>query len=114
MSDERHRKLTGHTNRQILSFARYLDEQGIPVWIRHVVVPGITLYREYLEELGTFMASLHNVRALDVLPYHTMGRAKYDSLGLPYPLEGTREATKEEAAAARQIILKAYKRAGEN
>ena len=60
------------------------------------------------------MASLHNVRALDVLPYHTMGRAKYDSLGLPYPLEGTREATKEEAAAARQIILKAYKRAREN
>ena len=111
MSDERHRRLTGHTNRQILSFARHLDEQGVPVWIRHVVVPGITLYREYLEELGTFMASLHNVQALDVLPYHTLGRSKYEKLGLPYPLEGTREAAGEEAAAARQLILAAYKKA---
>ena len=81
------------------------------MWIRHVVVPGITLYREYLEGLGTFMASLHNVQALDVLPYHTLGKVKYEKLGLLYPLEGTREATKEEAAAARQIILAAYKKA---
>ena len=109
MSDERHRKLTGHTNRQILSFARYLDEQGVPVWIRHVVVPGITLYREYLEELGTFMASLHNVRALDVLPYHTMGRAKYDSLGLPYPLEGTREAQRKRQQRPGRSSLKPTK-----
>ena len=111
ISDVKHQSLTGHSNRQILAFARHLDEQGIPVWIRHVVVPGITLYREYLEGLGTFMASLHNVQALDVLPYHTLGKVKYEKLGLPYPLEGTREATKEEAAAARQIILAAYKKA---
>ena len=58
ISDVKHQSLTGHSNRQILAFARHLDEQGIPVWIRHVVVPGITLYREYLEGLGTFMASL--------------------------------------------------------
>ena len=114
MSDEKHRELTGHSNSRILAFAVYLDRHGIPVWIRHVAVPGITLYREYLEELGYFMASLQNVQALDVLPYHTLGKEKYRSLGLPYPLEGTREATKEETAAARRIILSAYKKAKKN
>ena len=111
IDDAKHRELTGHSNRQILSFARCLDAHRIPVWIRHVVVPGLTLYREYLEGLGTFMASLNNVKALDVLPYHSMGKAKYKKLGIPYPLEDTREATKEEAFAARQLILAAYKRA---
>ena len=106
-----HKQLTGCSNENILRFAHYLDHKKIPVWIRHVVVPGLTLYREYLEGLGTFMASLNNVKALDVLPYHSMGKAKYRKLGIAYPLEDTRDATKEEALAARQLILAAYKRA---
>ena len=110
IDDEKHKKLTAHSNKQILAFARYLDEKQIPIWIRHVVVPGITLYRNYLEELGQFMATLHNVKALDVLPYHSMGKIKYDELGMTYPLANTREATKEEAIAAKQIILGAYKK----
>lgn len=110
ISDPEHKKLTGCTNQNILAFARYLDQQNIPVWIRHVIVPGLNLYREYLEELGVFLASLHNVKALDVLPYHTMGKDKYKKLNIPYPLDGTREASKEEAAAARRIILQAYHR----
>ena len=94
-----------------LAFAKYLDQKGIPVWIRHVVVPGITLYKEYLERLGEFMATLSNVKALDVLPYHSMGKVKYESLGVEYPLGDTREATKEEAIGAKSIILGAYKKA---
>ena len=105
------RTVTGRDSGGWEKFLAAVQAQNIPMWIRHVVVPGITLYREYLEGLGTFMASLHNVQALDVLPYHTLGKVKYEKLGLPYPLEGTREATKEEAAAARQIILAAYKKA---
>lgn len=114
MNEQKHQNLTGHSNKQILEFARYLDQRQIPVWIRHVVVPGITLYKEYLEELGTFMGTLNNVKALDVLPYHSMGKVKYQNLNIPYPLEDTREATKDEAAAARQLILAAYKRAKTN
>lgn len=110
IDDKQHQMLTGHSNRQILAFARYLDEHGIPVWIRHVVVPGITLFREYLEGLGAFMGTLNNVKALDVLPYHSMGQKKYKFLHLSLPLEGTREATREEAAAAKRIILAAYKK----
>ncbi len=110
INDEKHRELTAHSNEQILAFARYLDEKQIPIWIRHVVVPGITLYKNYLEELGQFMATLSNVKALDVLPYHSMGKSKYDELGMTYPLADTREATKEEAIAAKNIILAAYKK----
>lgn len=104
-----HQKLTGHSNDRILAFARYLDEKEIPVWIRHVVVPGITFYRQYLERLGEFLGTLHNVAALDVLPYHSMGKAKYDTLGMDYPLKGTPEPSKEDAVAARNMILSAYK-----
>lgn len=109
IDEEKHNTLTGHSNENILAFAKYLDAKGIPVWIRHVLVPGITLYKEYLERLGEFMATLTNVKALDVLPYHSMGKVKYESLGLEYPLGETREATKEEAIAAKNIILNAYK-----
>ncbi len=114
IDDEKHQELTAHSNKRILDFARYLDKKGIPIWIRHVVVPGITLYKEYLERLGEFMATLSNVKALDVLPYHTLGKVKYENLGMEYPLADTREATKEEAVSAKSIILSAYKREKEN
>ena len=98
-------------NENTLAFAKYLSENNKDMWIRHVVVPGITLYKEYLERLGEFMGTLTNVKALDVLPYHSMGKVKYESLGMDYPLGDTREATKQEAVAAKNIILSAYKRA---
>ena len=113
IDNEKHKALTGHSNERILAFAIYLDDKGIPIWIRHVIVPGITLYQEYLEKLGEFMATLNHVQALDVLPYHTMGKVKYENLHMDYPLKDTREATKEEAVAAKKIILNAYKHAKE-
>ena len=109
INPQKHKELTAHSNERILAFAKYLDEKHIPVWIRHVVVPGITLYKEYLEELGHFLGTLNNVHALDVLPYHSMGKVKYENLNMDYPLKDTPEATKEEAAAAKNIILSAYK-----
>lgn len=105
IDDEEHKKLTGHSNKNILSFARYLDKKNIPVWIRHVTVPGITYNKEYLIRLGEFLAELKNMQALDVLPYHTMGASKYESLGMEYPLKGIEPLTKEQAAKARNIIL---------
>lgn len=110
IDNEKHKDLTAQSNEPILAFAKYLDQKGIPVWIRHVIVPGITLFKEYLERLGEFMATLSNVKALDVLPYHSMGKVKYENLGLDYPLPDTREATKEEAVAAKNIILSAYRK----
>ena len=104
-----HKTLTGHDNAGILAFARYLERKKIPVWIRHVVVPGITDDKDQLERLGTFIGTLSNVKALDVLPYHVMGVSKYRELGIPYPLEGVPAATKTQAEAARKIILTAFR-----
>jgi len=105
---EGHKALTGHDNSGILAFARYLEQKNIPVWIRHVVVPGITDDEALLTRLGTFLGTLSNIKALDVLPYHIMGITKYEQLGMTYPLEGVPPATKDQAARAKKIILTAY------
>ena len=88
IDDKAHRELTGCTNENILDLARYLDEIGKPVWIRHVLVPERSDYDEYLIRLDEFLHSLHNVQRVEVLPYHTLGVFKWETLGIPYKLEG--------------------------
>ena len=105
IDDEEHKKLTGHSNKNILAFAKYLSDNKIPVWIRHVVVPQITFKEKYLKDLGKFLSTLKNVQALDVLPYHDMAKSKYKALGIDYPLENIAPLTKEEAIIARDFIL---------
>lgn len=102
---EEHQKLCSQPNEQILKFARYLEQKNIPVWIRHVVVPGITDKEIYLRQLGSFLGELRNLKALDVLPYHTMGAVKYENLGMEYPLKGIPPLDKSKAVEARNIIL---------
>lgn len=104
-----HRELTGHDNSRILEFARFLDRNSVPMWIRHVVVPDITTDERYLYRLGRFIGELKSVKALDVLPYHVMGAAKYKALGIPYPLEGVPAAEKEVAERAKKFILQGIK-----
>lgn len=109
IEDAGHRKLTGQSNANILAFARYLDAIGKPVWIRHVVVPGITFEETELTELGRFLKSLHNIEKLEVLPYHSLGEVKYENLGMDYILKGTPQLTKAEAKKAEEIIRAAMK-----
>ena len=106
IDDEKHKELTGHSNKNILAFARYLDSKKIPVWIRHVVVPGITFDEKYLELLGEFIGTLSNVEKIETLPYHSLAIPKYDKLGIDYPLRDTPNATKEQASRAKEIIEK--------
>ncbi len=103
---EEHKKLTGQKQDNIIAFARYLDEKKVPVWIRHVVVPGITDNEEYLYKLGRFIGSLKNVKALDVLPYHNMGVKKYESLGMDYPLKDVQPMDKSKAVECKKVILR--------
>ena len=109
IDNEEHKRLTGKGNRNILAFAEHIRELGIPVWIRHVVVPGITDKYEELFALGEFLSTLSNIKALDVLPYHDMAKPKYAELGLDYPLGDTPPLTKEEAIRARDIIMDGIK-----
>ena len=105
---EPHKILTGHGNEKVLAFARYLDEIKKPVWIRHVVVPGITYKEEQLTQFGAFLKTLSNVEKLEVLPYHTLGENKYEKMDMEYPLKGVPQLSKDDAAKAEGIILKAW------
>ena len=102
---EKHKDLAKQPNEGILAFAEYLDKMHVDVWIRHVVVPGLTDDPKDLHRLGYFIGRLSNLKALDVLPYHTMGKKKYDELGLPYRLDGVPEMSKDRVPELKQHIL---------
>ena len=111
IDDTEHKKLTGVSNHNTLAFARYLADHQIPTWIRHVVIYGLTFNEKYLAQLGEFLATLPNVTAFDLLPYHDAAKPKYQKLGIPYALATTEPLTKEDAQKARDIVLKHYYRA---
>lgn len=100
IKEDAHRELTGHSNQAPVAFARYLHEIHKAVWIRHVVVPEITFQAEELRDLGIFLKEFDNVEKIELLPYHAMGKVKYDQLGIAYPLEKTRQLKKEEIETA--------------
>lgn len=106
---EEHKKLTSQPIDNILAFARYANSKGNLIRIRHVIVPDITYKPEYLKRVGYFMAELENVKQLEVLPYHDMGKVKYEKLGKDYPLKDTKPLSNKEAAEAQEIILNAMK-----
>lgn len=106
---EEHIKLTAQPSENIFDFLKFLDEQEKEIWIRHVLVPEITLVPEYLERLGRFIAQFKHIKALDVLPYHDMGKEKYEKLGIDYVLKDVVPVEKEQAIEARNIILAAMK-----
>lgn len=107
---EKHRELTSQPNTNILKFAAYLNEKNVDMWIRHVIVPGITDDDKYLFQLGYFIGQFHNLKALDALPYHTMGEKKYESLGLKYKLAGVPAMDKTILLDKKQVILNGIKK----
>lgn len=104
MDDAAHRKLTGQTNQNILEMAAYLSDHGKAMWIRHVLVPGITTEEYELHRLRSFLDTLKTVERVEVLPYHTLGVFKWKELGIPYQLEGVDPPTKEQIDRAKEIL----------
>ena len=102
---KKHKALTGMDNKAVLGFAKYLEKKNIPVWIRCVIVKGLTDNENDLLTLGKFIGSLKNLKALDVLPYHTMGIQKYKELNINYPLDGVEALSPTDAKRAKDIIL---------
>lgn len=104
MDPEGHRSLTGQDNSGILQMARLLSQLHKPVWIRHVLVPGLTDQEEDLREMDRFIRSLSNVERVEILPYHTLGAYKWDTLGIPYTLKDTNPPSEEEIEKARHLL----------
>lgn len=106
--NKKHIEITGAGNGKIRSFALYLSEKGIPVWIRYVLVPGYTDGEDDLKAASEFIRGLSNVEKIEVLPYHTMGAYKWEKSGEKYPLKGVREPTPQEVEKARSVLRGVY------
>ena len=104
IDEAEHVKLTGRTRKNVEEMLRFLDEIGKDVWIRHVLVPGITDNDGYLERTRDFIRTLGNVRRVEVLPYHALGAAKYKELGIDYVLKDTKSPSEERVQNARRIL----------
>ena len=99
-----HKELTGFGNENIFQMARYLSDKGIPMWIRHVLVPTLTDREDNLLAIRAFIDTLKTVQRVEVLPYHTLGLIKWNKLGLTYPLDGIRVPTNDEIQKANEIL----------
>ena len=104
IAEVKHQELTGQSNANILEFARFLAKINKPVWIRHVLVPTINDDEASLQKLSDFIASLGNVKRVEVLPYHRLAIHKYEELGIKYRLNDIEEPTKEQVKSAENIL----------
>ena len=104
IDDTAHRFLTGRSNAAPIAFAKFLSERGKRMWVRHVLVPGLTDDDAALVRLRGFLDTLANVERIEVLPYHTMGVQKYRAAHAPYPLEGVSAPAAERVDNAKRIL----------
>ena len=104
INEEEHIKLTGQSGKNIREMFAYLDKINKPIWIRHVLVPGITDNDEYLTQTRDFIRTLHNVYRVEILPYHGLGAMKYKDLGIDYVLKDLESPTLERVANAKKIL----------
>ena len=97
-------KLTGVPNTNTLTFAHYLSDHGIPMWIRQVLLPGYTDDENDLRKLKDFISDLHTVQKVELLPYHDLGKFKWKEMGIPYDLEPIAPPTQEQIQKAKSIL----------
>lgn len=101
---DKHEKITGFKNKNILDMAKYLSDIGKSMWIRHVLVPNYTDSNDDLLKLQKFISSLKTIEKIEVLPYHTLGMFKWENLGIEYKLNGINSPTHEEVENAIRIL----------
>lgn len=101
---EKSKELVGVGNEKELQFAKYLSEHSIPIWIRQVIIPGITDKEEDLLALKDFLSTLKTVQKVELLPYHNLGEYKWKELGFDYQLKNVKPATAEDIKRAEEIL----------
>lgn len=104
IDEEKCKELVGFSNKRELTFARYLSDNDIPIWIRQVLVPGYTDDEDDLLKLKKFIDSLNTVQKVELLPYHNMGKYKWKNLGFAYPLDDVQPASTSDLEKAKKIL----------
>ena len=105
---DRHFSLTKRENQQTISTAEWLEENHIPVWLRYVLVPGYSDFEEDIIALCEHFKDYKVIRRIEILPYHTLGVHKYESLGMPYLLNEVKQNTPEELEQAKALFLQYF------
>ena len=103
-NDARHKDLTGCSNEQTLKTAKWLEENGKPFWLRYVLVPGISDFEEDIRALGEHLRDYKMLQRVEILPYHTLGIHKYETMGQEYPLKDTKTNTPEQLDRAMALF----------
>lgn len=101
---DRHLSLTKRSNRQTVQTALWLEENHIPVWLRYVLVPGYSDFEEDIIALCEHFKSYRMIQRVEILPYHTLGIHKYESLGMPYLLNDVKQNTPEQLERAKDVF----------
>lgn len=104
INPEKSKELVGASNEKELAFAKYLSDNNIPIWIRQVIVPGITDNEDDLIKLKDFISSLKTVKNIELLPYHNLGKHKWETLGFEYKLKDVRQATADDINRVKTIL----------
>jgi len=104
IDSQKHTLITGKPNTKVLAFAEHLSEIGIPVWMRYVLIPGYSDDEADLHNLGRFLASLGNVKKLEIQPYHRLGVHKYEALGWEYKIPDVPSNTVEQLSRAKTLL----------
>ena len=104
INSDKCKELVGFSNEKELAFAKYLSDNNIPIWIRQVLIPGITDNKDDLIKLKEFIASLKTVEKVELNPYHELGKFKWKELGLAYELEDIKPATEKDILRAKEIL----------
>ena len=104
INDEICKDLVGPSNKKELEFIKYLDSIGKEIWIRQVIVPGITDIEEDLYKLRDFINSIEHITKVDLLPYHDLGKYKWLELNETYPLENIRTANNDDVERVKKIL----------
>jgi pyruvate formate lyase activating enzyme len=109
INPEWHKKVTGADNENVLKMAEYREKSKKPFWIRYVLVPGYTDQKEYLHQFGQYFQNYRHLDRVEILPYHTLGKYKYEELGRDYKLKDTPVPTKDQIDFAQKIFKKYIK-----
>ena len=111
MTEEGFQFITGKKNKETtFNFAKYREDSGKPMWLRYVLIPGITDAPELLHKLGEYFKNYKSIKQIEIQPYHKLGVHKWEALGWEYELEEARENTKEEIVAAFKILSNYFKK----
>lgn len=102
---EKYNEITRRKQDETLKFIKKVQENNIPIWIRHVVVPGLTDSEEHMKALKGYIDTIKNVEKVELLPFHQLGREKYKVMGIDYPLEDTEPMEKDVVEKYQKIFF---------